>query len=388
MDKLHILILPSWYKRFNYEQSATFVYEQAQALKEVGYKVAIVSINQMNFKTFICFKKQKGKLYEEYYDKGLLTLRLNVYKLPLPSYIEYTFLLFIIFKKYIRKYGKPDIIHAHSFYNAGLGAVILNKLYKIPIFLTEHSSSFLLKYVSLFRLFLMKKVLYKFESNFAVSKFFQKELNSIFNNNFEYLPNILPSSFENIKLESIKKDKFIILNIANLNKNKNHKLLIKAFSILAKEINDIELRIGGKGPEYSDINNYINELNMSDKVILLGELDREEVKNELTNSDLFVLSSNFETFGVVLIEALSYGKPIISTKCGGPNEIVIENNGLLVEKENVEEMSNAIKYIYNNIDKYNNQEIKEECINNYGTKSFLKRIEPIYIKNLRDKNEE
>ena len=92
--------------------------------------------------------------------------------------------------------------------------------------------------------------------------------------------------------------------------------------------------------------------------------DKKNILKLLRNSDYFVLSSNFETFGVVLIEAMSCGLPVISTKSGGPETIIInEKLGLLCEKNNIFALANVIK----NITKMN---FDSNYIRNYAIRNF------------------
>ena len=71
---------------------------------------------------------------------------------------------------------------------------------------------------------------------------------------------------------------------------------------------------------------------LEQRVRLLGALSREQARDELRGCDCFVLPSRHESFGVVLAEATACGRPVISTRCGGPESIVTKENGILVEK--------------------------------------------------------
>jgi glycosyltransferase involved in cell wall biosynthesis len=86
----------------------------------------------------------------------------------------------------------------------------------------------------------------------------------------------------------------------------------------------------------------------------------------------------FETFGVVLIEALVCGKPIIATACGGPEDIVTPNNGILVEKNSVDALGTAMKKMYNTIDQYNPLELRAHCISKFGEKVVISSLVEIY----------
>ncbi|MEQ9229997.1 MAG: glycosyltransferase, partial [Cyclobacteriaceae bacterium] len=72
-------------------------------------------------------------------------------------------------------------------------------------------------------------------------------------------------------------------------------------------------------------------LGVSDKITWLGELSREQVREEMQRCSFYVLPSRHETFGNVLLEAVACGKPVIATDCGGPRDIVTDEVGVLCE---------------------------------------------------------
>ena len=94
---------------------------------------------------------------------------------------------------------------------------------------------------------------------------------------------------------------------------------------------------------------------------------------------MFVLPSRYETFGIVLIEAMACGIPVIATKCGGPEEIVTDETGLLIEKDNPEELALAIKNIWANPGKYNKQTIRKYSADKYGQSVFAEKISALYM---------
>ncbi len=111
---------------------------------------------------------------------------------------------------------------------------------------------------------------------------------------------------------------------------------------------------------------------------MIGLISREEVITQLDDCDVFVLPSHYETFGVVLIEALSRGVPVISTYCGGPECIVDESNGVLVQPKDVDELAQAMLKMYHEYSNYNKEQLRESVINLYGKEAFYKRVIEIY----------
>ena len=123
---------------------------------------------------------------------------------------------------------------------------------------------------------------------------------------------------------------------------KGFDLLLKAWAIVEKVSSDWMLTIVGQG-EYSEYDSLIDELKMDrSRCKLLGPTER--IKDEYMSSSLLVMSSRFEGFGMVLVEAMACGLPVISFDCPcGPKDIIQNHiDGLLVENGNVEKLAEAI----------------------------------------------
>lgn len=197
---------------------------------------------------------------------------------------------------------------------------------------------------------------------------------------FNYIPNVVNTEYFLPKKDSSNKD-FKFINIGYLDKKKNQILLIRAFAKVFSENKNVKLSILGSGPEQKNLQSEINALNMNDQIKLFGFTPRKQVLEELQQSDVFVLSSKYETFGVVLIEAMSCGLPVIATKCGGP-ESIVENKelGVLVENDDIGELSNAMKGIYENRDSYNSDKIRDHVVDNFSEKAVSDKLINIYRK--------
>ena len=122
----------------------------------------------------------------------------------------------------------------------------------------------------------------------------------------------------------------------------------------------------------------VTQFKLNQKIKLIGYINREQVITQLDDCDVFVLPSHYETFGVVLIEALSRGVPVISTYCGGPECIVNDSNGILVQPKNVEELAQALLKMYREYNNYNKEQLREDVISQYGKAAFYKRVMEIY----------
>lgn len=122
-----------------------------------------------------------------------------------------------------------------------------------------------------------------------------------------------------------------IVSVGRLIEQKNHKLLIKAFKKVSEKYPDYELMIYGEGRLRGELSNLINELNLSKKVLLPG--NSSNIHQEISNAEIFVLSSDYEGLSNALLEAMMMGIPCISTDCAGSIEFIDhEKSGYIVRR--------------------------------------------------------
>ena len=169
--------------------------------------------------------------------------------------------------------------------------------------------------------------------------------NKKFKNELIYIHNPVEKINNNNKID--KKNKKIILSIGRLEKQKNIIGLLKAIIIVKKKFNNIRLIIVGSGTEIKSIKKFINTNNLSKNILLVGYKTSEKY---FKRSGIFVLNSLFEGLPNVLIEALSYKIPIISTNCmSGPKEILSNGKyGYLVPVNNHFALAKKIVWIIKN----------------------------------------
>jgi glycosyltransferase involved in cell wall biosynthesis len=206
-------------------------------------------------------------------------------------------------------------------------------------------------------------------------------LNRLFaTDRFRYLPNVLDQQLENYRYQPSGNGhhKFTFLHIAGLLAVKDQQTLLKAFKLVADQNPNAELRIGGVGELLDQLKIEIGELGIQNSVKFLGLLDREGVIDELGRCDCFVLSSRYETFGVVLIEAMLFGKPVISTSVGVAPTIITDKVGYVVNPGDAEGLALAMKQMLSTHKSYDPGYIRDFAIRNFGRESFLHKMNKIY----------
>ena len=208
-------------------------------------------------------------------------------------------------------------------------------------------------------------------------KAYQRKFNGI--KNITYIYN--PSPFENEYGVENKKRENTIISVGRLTKVKGFDLLLDAWKSIEHIHQSWSLEIVGSGEEYELLNLKINKLKLKNVKILPFTKNIEEYYKK---ASIYVLSSRYEGFPMVLLEAQSYGVPIVSCDCETVPREIINNNvdGILVEKNNVIELANAITYLIKNPKK--RDEFSENAIKNskkFTTDKIIEKWEVI-IQNL------
>lgn len=154
-----------------------------------------------------------------------------------------------------------------------------------------------------------------------------------------YIPNVI-DSLPDKRSKLTNKN---IITIGRLSHEKGQKDLIDVFKIVNKELPETKLFMVGDGPLKKELENYTKELKLTDKIIFTGFLGDKGKEKYILDSSIFILPSYTESFGLVLIEAMSYGLPCIAfDSSDGAKELLKNNVGILVKNRNKEKMAEEI----------------------------------------------
>jgi glycosyltransferase involved in cell wall biosynthesis len=123
----------------------------------------------------------------------------------------------------------------------------------------------------------------------------------------------------------------ILTNVGIFNEQKAQIYLLQAMEIIIKEIPHAKLMLIGWGPKEKELKTFVNKMGLQNHVIFTGKLLHEDVFKVLAITDVFVLSSLWEGFGIVMGEAMAMGKPVVATRTDGSELLIVDNEtGLLV----------------------------------------------------------
>jgi glycosyltransferase involved in cell wall biosynthesis len=377
-DNVHILILSHSYPTKYHPFSGIFWKEQAHYFANIGNKVNALAIVPISIKSYF-----KRRVLKERVPVSHQRIQENVFTFPNIPFLHFMVSYLVLWRgksliqSYIHKNGKPDIIHLHRF-EAGLLALYIKKRFNIPVVFTEHSSRFLYHQLTLKEQKIAKKVFMGVNYRIAVSPVLCAQLKTDYNIEFHYVPNTVDIEKFKPNNGKSKEESFTFFTAGNLGGNKNHSDLIDAFHTFQIDVPHSQLIIAGVGPLNEFLRAKIKKFELEKKVFLVGQLPLAEMIEWMNKSHVAVVSSKKETFSVVIIEALSCGLPVVSTKCGGPESIITsEYLGELVDITPIG-LLNGMKKVHTNYAHYSPQEIVKFVEENYSESVILSRVLDVY----------
>jgi len=297
--------------------------------------------------------------------------------------IKYRIYYRMILFKYIRQYGTPELIHLHVPMKAGILAKDFAEYWQIPYIVTEHSSmydpvakdSFFTR--SIFFKYYTKKIFKDAAAVTNVSAAMGKMVQELFKlQEPEIIHNVVDTTV--FKYKPTVSTTFTWFHASTMFALKNVDKIIDAFTELTKLNQDWELIIAGNAT--SNILDKVCEAGLSNKIKFIGELKHNDVAKQMQQSSALVMFSKHENFPCVIIEALCCGLPVVSSNVGGIAEAVNETNGLLVESENVAQLTKALAAMMANYHQYNRENIAREAALKYSEETIGDQFVYLYKK--------
>lgn len=338
---MNVLVLPSFYPMHLDFPRGNFFEEQTRMLGEYGIEMSVVFNENRSLKSL-----RWNRLWHAHFQRiskdenGIWVLRRKGWNV-IPTRFRLGKILWIrqsvkLVEYYLSIFGKPDLIHAHCTWLAGLVAAIISKKYRIPYILTEHSTHIQTGMTDKDKP-LYQNALNAASSVVAVSNPLKNLLTSkipIDPGSVKVIPNFIDFDFFKPAEDGSRKNEqsYIILTVCFLESKKRVDRLLEAFQSFLEVCPQARLHIGGDGNETTLLKEKVRAAGIEDHVDFLGFLDRHGVRNALSEASLFVLASEVETFGVVLVEAMAMGVPVVATRSGGPEDIITSETGELAEK--------------------------------------------------------
>ncbi len=278
-------------------------------------------------------------------------------------------------------FGLPDVNHVHIFTRPVLLAFYLRYKFGIPFLITEHSSHFVhdlpvllppMKWFAQFAASQAKIIT-------AVSKTLQDAMNNFgLHGSYRIIPNVVFIT-ETAANQKPSEDIVSIIAIGGLtDSRKNISGLIDVFSNIHTQIPDARLNIIRPVPDQKLYDSASNTGLLHNKIFFHDYLSNEEVYRLLTSCSFLVVNSISETFSMAAAEALACGKPVITTRCGGPEEFINSTVGMLIDINAPEQLAEALTGMYKQYQRFDPEILKSYAAVNFSAEVVGKKFMDIY----------
>lgn len=275
--------------------------------------------------------------------------------------------------KAIKNLDCDIVFSTRIFHNNLVGKFANKKIIKIAQEHNHHNNN--RKYINK-----VIKSVNKFDYFMPVSKELSEFYSPLVRPKVIYIPNFIE---EMPSIKSSLQNKQLI-SVGRLDKIKGFEDLIDIFNLFHKSNPEWKLHIVGEGNEKQNLQNKINKLHLQNKIFLLGNMEPNKLEKEYLNSTIYLMTSFSESFGLVLVEAASFGLPLIAfDSAQGAKEIIKNNkNGFLIQNRNKKDFVKKINEIINNPEKKFNLSSHAITTANNFSKNNVSKIWDEFINSL------
>lgn len=355
----------------------SFEFEQAQMLERHGYKVYYPVIDLRSLR----HKRKIGFAHETIAGVNIETLNIPIGR-ALPAMIRnklYEPLRKYQFRMLGKKYGIPNIIIVHYPCIYKYDAFDYLQAEGAKIIGTEHWSKVQNLDLPKANRDNLQDFVKKADAITCVGIRLREAIIRITKTkrNIIIVPNMVSAIFDykNINSES---HVFSFIAVGRLSKEKGYDKLVRAFCRSFENSKNVHLHIVGGGEEYSKLKEIVLQNQASDIITLHGVMQRHELSWFYHKCNVLIMPSDYETFGVPVIEAMSCGLPVITTKNAGVSHYVNTERGIVLEDNEVESISEALIDIRNRYSEFDRQQISEFSNNHFSENSVFKMISEIF----------
>lgn len=360
-------------------QWGCFERDQAMALTKLGHQVIILSVDT-RFRRFhrkygITKEINGGIPHYNIFAGAIWGKALRRISMPLHTKVKQTLVLYL-FKNAIAQEGMPDLVYGHYLGGCSMALAIKRK-YGIPAVGIEHWSELgYSKIKKSIRDEAIKTYPYM-DCQLVVSSALRDNIKKHIGIDTFVVNNMIGSEFQyTTNTKGSEMVRFV--TTGSLLPVKGFDILVSAFSKLNLPPNTWTMNIIGDGKEHASLQQQIENVGLSKNIHLLGRKNREGVIEMLHNSDVYVMSSRTETFGVAAVEALACGLPVIATECGGSDDFMTKDNGITCPVDNVEKLAECICYMISHYKEYDRRKIAEDCRKRFSSEAIGSKLEKIF----------
>lgn len=379
-----VLVIPSYYPSSESPVGGIFVKEQVEVLRSICDVAVLVPEVTIGWRRW--WRGLAGPPSTVAMSDASFVLReqsiLPSGRWPWASDRRYDKIVARGFARLVREWGVPDLLHAFVVLPAGLAAARLGRRQGIPVVITEVTGPFSVHMKTPRQKRLCEEALRCANAVVSVGPGLAREL-------VEAAPGIavrvIPPVIRTDRLTPAhgcnKSDasKTRFLSIGGLVAAKGFTHLLRAVrTMLDRGCPPFSVEIIGEGPERTRLEQQSTDFGIAGVVRMRGNVGQEELYRALQECDALVHPSLGETFGIVVAEAMALGKPVIATRCGGPEFVVAAESGVLVAPGDADALATAMGSIADGSAHFDGEKSRAQVVERFGPETFLKSLKAVY----------
>ncbi len=268
------------------------------------------------------------------------------------------------------------MIFAHT-YLGGAVAARIKKRFQIPYVVVLHFSGLLNETIRPYHVRFVEEALRGANRIICVSHALKEFIQVRWSYDTEVVPNFIDHKIFSPREEKIETNKTIVF-VGDLIERKRVDLLIQAFARVRASGQPVRLLVIGDGPKRKKLIHLARILNLSEYIIFAGRQEQIKVAAFLAKASLLVLPSSHESFGIVLVEALLCGLPVIATDNGGCRDIIRDYNGLIDHHATEESLARTIEHVLLNLDTFDAENIRKRALQEFSVQAVAPKLSELF----------
>lgn len=370
--RLHILVVPEWYPSPAHPVAGVFVRDQALAIAET-HDITVLTHDEGSPRGILAS-------WTDRVDAGLRTIRVRTLGGPgtTAGRVEFVAAAMRIVAR-LRREGRPvDVLHAHVFV-AGVVALLVARG-RLPVVLSEHHGDFIEGKIRGYDAGLARLAMRCADLVCPVSPLLERHLRALEpRGRYEVVPNVVDVDAFLAARERRDNGPVRLVVVALLSPQKGIEYLLRALSALREAVGDVTLDVVGDGPSRAELEALASREVPPGVVTFHGLQGRERIAELLHASDVFVLPSVAESFGVVLVEALAAGLPIVTTRDVGLAGVIENGLGEVVPARDVTALIQALQRVVSGLGCFPIDQARHHAAS-YRAAAVARRWDDIYTR--------
>lgn len=379
----HILFISSWYPNKNNPTHGVFNRHFAEAAS-LQNRVTVLHVTSDTSvkKDFEVVEETVGNIYTiwVYYRKVNSNLPIVSQLIKRKRFVKAYDVAYEVLKQ---KAGVPDLIQLNVAMPAGLGVLHLSKKHNLPFILNEGWTGYMPKdgsYKGFFLKWFTKKIVSGAKVIMPVSEALEEAMKHHgLNGKYQIVPNVVNTRNFEIPAKRESSGTLKLIHISTLDQRQKNVLgIINAIEKTLQNKCDVYLTLIGDGEDRKMLEEQVKQRGLQHKITFKGVVLKEEIVKEIQAHDALIMFSNYESFCVVIAEAMACGKPVISSRCGGLTSLITEDLGYTVNPGDESSLSEAILKLQLNYGKFEPLTIRKFVTERFTQEIISNKLNEIY----------